>query len=257
MKIISALLIIMMFAASGHAQANQARVADAYGAVEKKLNPADARWQSVNIGDMLNPSAVVRTGPGSAALLVFPDKHAFRIGERAEVQLKELGQNNSYSFEVLRGQIWSFVNKAKKPAKYEVETPSTVLGVSGTLFTVEHDAQANESEVSVADGTVNAGRGAAAQRVEKGYQLRLRRGQAGGVPQKHDNHTKQMWSTIQQSEAWTKGNATAKLNREAEEKIRALKEQRRQEQAVQQRRAQQQQQKQQKKEQKKKQAPKK
>jgi hypothetical protein len=92
-------------------------------------------------------------------LLVFSDKHAFRIGQRAEVQLKELGQSSSYSFELLGGQIWSFVNKARKPAKYEVETPSTVLGVSGTLFSVDHNSQTNESEISVADGEVSARQG--------------------------------------------------------------------------------------------------
>lgn len=126
--------LLLTFALSGvcaQAQTNQARVADAYGSVEKRLSPTDTRWQPVSIGDLLTPSSTVRTGANSAALLILPDKHAFRIGERGEVQLKELGQNRSYSFEVLKGQIWSFVDKARKPAKYGIETPSTVLGVSG------------------------------------------------------------------------------------------------------------------------------
>jgi hypothetical protein len=213
------------------AQTDRARVADAHGTVQKRSSPADTRVQPVSIGDLLLPESVVRTGPDSAALLILPDKHNFRIGERAEVHLKELGQSKSYSFEVIRGQIWSFVDKAGKPAKYEVETPSTVLGVSGTLFSVSHNAQTTQSEVTVADGQVSVRQGSMVHQVGKGYMLRLRRGQtAPAMVEKHDAGTKKMWDHLQKTENWTTKNANPKISQDSESELRAIQAERQQEQ---------------------------
>src|SRR2546428_12926646 len=107
-RLIQVLVAFVLWNLSAQAQTDQVRIADAYGSVEKRLSPADTRWQPVSVGDLLTATSSIRTAGNSAVLLIFPDKHAFRIGERAEVQLKELGQSNSYSFELLRGQIWSF-----------------------------------------------------------------------------------------------------------------------------------------------------
>jgi len=200
------------------------RVADAYGKAEKRLSVTDTKWTPINVSDLLGPDATIRTGDNAAVILVFPDKHAFRIGEGAEVRLKEVGQNRSYSFELIKGEVWSFVNKAKKPAKYEVETPSTVLGVSGTLFSVDHDPGADESEVSVAEGEVNMRQGGATHRIGKGFMTRLRRGQVDPARlEQHNDSIRQMWEHLQQSENWTKGSDAPKLNKQTEQRLRTLK----------------------------------
>jgi len=212
----------------------QARVSDAVGTVEKKVS-SSAQWQTVSVGDVLSPDTSLRTGTNSAILLAFPDRHVVRIGEYSELRLRELGQNSSYSFQLLNGQIWSFVNKAKKPAKYDVETPSTVLGVSGTLFHVNHDTQTNESNISVADGVVSVGRGSAVQRVQKGFQTRVRQGQTGRASvTKLDTKAREMWDHLRKSENWTKGNAAPQINRQTESRLRTLQEERSQRQPPQQ-----------------------
>jgi hypothetical protein len=223
------LTILFAWNLCAQAQTDRARVIDAHGTVQKRVNPAVLRLQPVSIGDLLPPDSVVRTGPNSAALLMLPDKHTFRIGERTEVHLKEVGLNKSYSFEVIRGQIWSFVDKAAKPAKYEVETPSTVLGVSGTLFSVEHNVQTNESEVTVNDGQVAVHQGNMVHQVGKGYQVRLRKGQTTpAVVEKHDNGTKKMWDHLQKTESWTTKNNDPKISADSEDQLRAIQTERQQ-----------------------------
>jgi hypothetical protein len=217
--------------ASAQTPPAQAKVADAHGTVEKRTAPRGNLWQPISVGDLMSPNAFLRTGPDSAVLLVFPDQHAIRIGESAQVQLKELGQGGAYSFELIRGQIWSFVNKAKKPAKYEVETPSTVLGVSGTLFSAEYRPALNQSDVSVSDGQVRLGKGDTVTTVDKGFQSTIHTGQVGAPPvQKLDKQNEQMWNHMEKSESWTKGQANPKINPQTEAQIRTLRQQRQQEQ---------------------------
>jgi hypothetical protein len=238
--------LLLAWSIRAQAQTDRARVADAHGTVQSRSNPADTRLRPVSIGDLLLPDSIVRTGPNSAALLILPDKHTFRIGERSEVHLKELGQNKSYSFEVLRGQIWSFVDKAAKPAKYEVETPSTVLGVSGTLFSVEHRVQTGQSEVTVADGQVSVHQDNMVHQVGKGYLLRIRRGQTTpATPEKHDAGTKKMWDHLQKQESWTAKNNNPKISPDSEDQLRAIQTERQQEEQQLQREKQQRQQQQQ------------
>ena len=78
-----------------------------------------------------------------------------------------MGQNNSATISsFIEGEIWSFVNKARKPTKYEVETTSTVLGVSGTLFNISHNRSTPTSlDMSVADGVVSLRQGSTRPRM--------------------------------------------------------------------------------------------
>jgi hypothetical protein len=224
-------IVLLRLTAAAQSPVNQARVADAHGTVEKKLNPTDARWQKVSVGDVLSPAASIRTGANSAVLLALHDRHNLRIGEQTELQLKELGQNRSYLFDLIRGEIWSFVNKARQPAKYEVETPSTVLGVTGTLFSVEHNTKTDESETTVAAGSVSVGRGASAQSVAMGFQTKVRKGQnAPAQVRPLDPHMRMMWQHMRQNESWTTAAGDKKIDPQTEARVQELKDQRAQQQ---------------------------
>jgi hypothetical protein len=219
--------ICLLAATTATADVVATKVVDAHGTVERRGAGADSQWQSVNVGDMLAPGSAIRTGESSAVLLLLPDKHALRIGESTSVELKELGANRSFSFAVLKGRIWSFVNKAKKPAKYEVETPSMVLGVSGTLFSVAHDEQDGASDISVDDGEVRIRRGNTTERLQKGWQIRLLRDQVEAMrPQRHDNPTRDMWRNMRDREGWTRPAANPRLNPQTEQRVRELNRQR-------------------------------
>jgi len=129
-------------------------VRDVYGkATQRKGDAGD--WKKINGGDILSTQTTVKTEADSAVLLQLNGGHMFRVGENTTVLLRELGVGKSFSFQVLAGNIWSAVRAVTQPTKYEVETPSAVAGVSGTIFAVFHDTSSGQTEVSTNVGTVN------------------------------------------------------------------------------------------------------
>lgn len=203
---------------------NRAKVADFYGTAEKRVGKTPERWVSVVMGDLLPPDSAVRTSAHAAILLQMPDKHSIRLGENTFLELKEVGQSRSYSFQLITGEIWSFVNKALKPAKYEVETPSTVLGVTGTVFNIAYDREKNVSRVSVNEGTVSLRQGAVTQSVAKGFETRIRPNQLQRARVLEQGPaTQKVWKTLLAHENFTKPDATPKLNKDLEKTLAALK----------------------------------
>lgn len=130
-----------------------ARVVDAFGKVEKKM-PQSAAWATLSVGDQLPEASTLRTGESGAALLRLPDGHMVRVGVKTTVILSQLGADRRFSLKVLSGQIWSLVKKASQPARFTVETPSAVAGVTGTLFCVAVDETDQETTVSTDEGSV-------------------------------------------------------------------------------------------------------
>jgi hypothetical protein len=205
------------------AEADRVTVADLYGGAEKRVSAAPEQWVALSAGDLLPPDSAVRTGEHAGMLLVLPGKHAIRVGENTKLELKEVGRNNSYYFQLIEGEIWSFVNKARRPAKYEVETASTILGVSGTLFSLSFDRSTSESDMSVEDGVVSLRQGAAAQTVTRGFATRVQLNQlARARVLKQDRAIQQMWRLFHLRETWTRPGAALKISRELEADVRAL-----------------------------------
>jgi len=218
-RTISALMLLLMAVLSSAAQqppTDRARVLDAYGQVQRQVSRNPDNWTVLREGDLLAPDSAVRTGERSAILLQMPDRHAIRVGGSTTLEVKEVGKGGSFSFQLVAGEIWSFVNKARKPARYEIDTPTAVLGVRGTIFHVGHDVAADESEVSVNDGSVTLNQGGVTQSLEKGFEMRFRRNQLAQVKaNRHRAGTQQMWRLILR-ENWTGENPKARLNRDAD-----------------------------------------
>ena len=131
-----------------------ALVKEVYGTAQKRAGPT-GDFKNINNGDILTPQTTVKTGDNAAVLLQLPGGHIFRVGEKTTVELRELGVGKSFSFNVLAGAVWSAVRKVNQPTKYEIETPSAVAGVSGTLFSVFHDVDSGETTVSTNNGQVD------------------------------------------------------------------------------------------------------
>jgi hypothetical protein len=219
--VLAILVLITAITASAAQQpaADRARVVDAYGQVQKRVSRTPEQWTAVVTGDLLPPDSAVRTGERSAILLQTPDRHSIRIGSATTLELKEVGKGNSYAFQLIAGEIWSFVNKARKPARFEVDTPTAVLGVRGTVFNIAHDVGSNESTVSVDEGIVSLNQGGVTQAVEKGYEMRVRPNQLRQArAAKHSQATKDMWKVVLR-ENWAKASSTPKLNRDAEGEV--------------------------------------
>ncbi len=208
---------------SSGAAGDKAKVVDVFGAVQKRIGDEKAKWANVNVGDLLPSKTTVKTAEKSAALLLLPDKHVFRIGAQTTIELREVGKDKNFSFNVVSGKVWSFVNSAAKPTKYEVETPSAVVGVTGTLFSVFHDAETNETMVSADEGEVTVRQGERRMRVAKGFLMRLRRNQPA-PPQvmQHPEQMRKMWQHVRQHEGWMKPKDGLRLNPKIEERLKDL-----------------------------------
>ena len=200
-----------------------ALVKDVYGpATQRKGDKGPEK--KLNNGDLLTTLTTIKTGDSAAVLLLLAGNHVFRIGEKTTVVLSELGKDKSYSFKVLAGNIWSFVRKVNKPTKYEVETPSAVAGVSGTVFAVFHDSDSQETTVSTNNGQVDVRQGADSTPVPvtQGKMLRMSKGsRSGGLPKPEDQPPahRRMWFMMRNQEGWMPrqggGTAVLKLDKSA------------------------------------------
>jgi len=206
---------------------DRATAADVIGKAERRTAKNPDRWAPVQAGDLIAPDSAVQTAEDSALLLSLPDGHVVRIGESTTLEIKTIGQDKSFSFGLVKGRIWSFVDKAKKPTKYEIETPSVILGVSGTLFSAARDDLANETDVSVENGEVKLRRGWIEKSVGPGLQTRVLNGRLGlAVVRKQTPATQAMWKTVGSAESWAKPNGALRLNKQVEAGARALRQER-------------------------------
>jgi len=202
---------------------DRAKVEQIVGTAQRRVVKNPEQWAKLSNGDLLAPDSAVQSGPDSAVLLTLADKHVVRVGESTTLELKVLGKDNAYSFSLVKGQIWSFVDKANKPAKYEVETPSTILGVSGTLFHVAHDPSDNESDVSVEEGEVHMRQGRVDKAVGDGNQIRVLPNRLrGALVRPHTKATAEMWKTLHSKESWQTPNRTFALHKDVDAGARAM-----------------------------------
>ena len=231
---------------SPQAQNTQSRVVrgtavvrDVYGVAQQRKGDS-GDWKRLNAGDTLTTHTSVKTAGSAAILLQLSGGHLFRVGENTTVELRELGRDKSFSFHVLAGNIWSVVRKAFQPTKYEVETPSAVAGVSGTVFAVFHNSASGQTTVSTNLGQVDV-RQLNAQNetdgtpvpVGDGQFTQISRGTQVGttnVPGPPSIHARpqspafrQMWRTMHQEEGWIQplnSRAPFKLNPKIEPALR-------------------------------------
>ena len=210
-----------------------ATAADVTGNALRRIARNPDRWAPLGKGDLVPADSAVQTGANSAVLLSLPGQHVIRIGESTTLEIKEAGRNRSYSFALLKGRIWSYVNKAAKPAKYEVETSSVILGVSGTLFSVARDDQTDEVDASVEDGQVRMRRGPVQKILDHGFQLRVvNRRLVFATPRRQTTATQAMWKAVGTAETWSRPGGALRLNRQIDERARAVVQERKHEKAA-------------------------
>lgn len=119
----------------------------------------------------------LRTGKKSSAKLVYEDGTEATIGANSLLNLQQLTSKETVgvsslhrvhitawkdghqsSLELWAGSIWSKVKSLVNiDDKYEVQTPTAVMGVRGTLYLVSVDSQSGSTQSDVIDGTVGVG----------------------------------------------------------------------------------------------------
>lgn len=71
-----------------------------------------------------------------------------------EIRMLMLGKPNHFDFAVKSGKIRSEVFSERSPTRFSVNLPTTVVSVTGTVFTTEYDTQKQAGTVAVEKGSV-------------------------------------------------------------------------------------------------------
>lgn len=131
----------------------QARVESVLGDVRGSKGPLLA-------GVQLAVNEVISTGPGAYAVLVLPDgsRCIVQPDSRTRIELLQRLRGTEVQqsrLEVSRGRIETKVQPQRGPAaRYEIRTPTAVIGVRGTEFRAGYDGTA--ARVEVTEGAVAA-----------------------------------------------------------------------------------------------------
>ncbi|UUZ93904.1 FecR domain-containing protein [Paenibacillus sp. P25] len=109
----------------------------------------------------LNQGDLITTGEASSAVLRIADRDdELTISANAEVYISELtedGEGTASKLKAWAGSLWSKVKSLVSPDdRFEVETPTAVMGVRGTQFLTFVNPNTGETVMLVASGRVRA-----------------------------------------------------------------------------------------------------
>lgn len=195
------LIVVLIFMSHALAIVQRVAVVDSITGSAKLIRDGEGAPLSLKVGQLVHAGDVIRTGPdGSVELRWARWAGAMRIkiGPNTKFTVKRAVTNRSTGVEESRlrvdeGSIWVRLRRALAgKSKFEVETPTAVAAVRGTIFrvTVRSDGT---SEVSVWKGTVSveAGKGGAVT-VSDGASVVV--GQAvGGGPEPMSEAEQEEW----------------------------------------------------------------
>jgi hypothetical protein len=206
------------------------RVVDVFGRAGQKQSGRD-EYSPLSLSGTLSPETMIRTGEGSAVLLLLPGGHYLRVGERTVIRLDEPGKGGKHAFRLLSGQAWAMARGGT--TALEVRTPSAIARATNGLFGVGYELEADQSLVSVGDGsaTVSLASGGWSGPAKAGQYVRYLRNPQPNIRLRspevlaQDAGQRAMWQTLR-AEDWTKrqvpGDTIAKLKRGQEKQLRQL-----------------------------------
>ncbi len=152
MKIINLLgvvLLLSLFVSIGSSEELKrvATVAGFSGEVMVK-NPGRGSWAPAAIGDILNEGSFIKTGAGARAIVNVDDGRTavVDVSEKSLVSFATLIQDSATGMkktllDLSIGQVLIKAERLDTPdSKFEVKTPTSVVGVRGTKFSVKVDA---------------------------------------------------------------------------------------------------------------------
>jgi len=162
-----ALALVLVIAASfgavnflspSSALASQCTLSLLSGSVQYQ-EPGSAKWQSGTDGIVLAAGTRIRTSSDSHALLTFFEGSTLRLEADTDVEIREIERGEQQTTVIVlkqwTGRTWSRVVKmTDQGSRYEIETPTAVAAVRGTLFTTAVD-ETGSTEVATTSGLVS------------------------------------------------------------------------------------------------------
>ncbi len=129
--------------------------------ISELQNDVDARqtsaldWLDALEGEQITAGGGVRTGDESRVRIATSDGSVIRIAANTEFQLAEFSPQPTdpvTRLSIEAGKVWVQVTKALGAGSFEVETPSGVATVRGSLMSVEYDPVVGRVLVTCAEG---------------------------------------------------------------------------------------------------------
>jgi len=121
--------------------------------------PESGSWKNGSDGMTLVAGTRIKTSADSHALLTFFEGSTLKLEPNTDIEIQKLESNEQQSTTIIvkqwLGKTWSRVVKMADPgSQYEIETPSAVAAVRGTLFTTEVD-ETGFTRVATTQGLVS------------------------------------------------------------------------------------------------------
>jgi len=129
-----------------------------YGTVHVKHEGGD--WTSAETGMLLVQSDALRTGEDTYASVILFESSIIRLDNNTEILLKEFirqAETTNITIEQESGRTWNTLQRISGIDNYEVQTPTTVASVRGTIFDVNVTIS-GRTNISVIKGEVNVSR---------------------------------------------------------------------------------------------------
>lgn len=103
----------------------------------KVQQPGRESWKKAVNEQALRSGDKVKTLDESRGEVAFADGSIIRIDANSNLDIVELGRSKAgqtAQAKVWSGKVWASVNKASKKTKFELESPTAVAAVRGTVF---------------------------------------------------------------------------------------------------------------------------
>jgi hypothetical protein len=120
------------------------------------LQPGKDDWKKAVINESLQSGEKVKTQDESRGEVAFADGSIIRIDANSNLDIVELKKDKTgqaAAAKVWSGRVWASVNKASKKTKFELESPTAVAAVRGTVFRMSV-ADDKTTKVAVYSGEV-------------------------------------------------------------------------------------------------------
>lgn len=230
------LLLILCLSSGALAFADEAIGVITYAFGDVKLNGVEGKENDkIKVTDMLE------TGENSRAQVMMVDDNVIHLNSNSKAIFKEFefdeDDNKKWSLiDLIYGSIRSLVNQKYKKEDdqgYQINTPTSVVGVRGTDFLVEHLESEERTEITSFSGELNQGeRGTGRKirnsvRIPSGHFMQLLRGRrAFSRAQKHLSKRYEFLRDTTDHPAQSNNKVFRQVRQEHTQQLRVLRQQR-------------------------------
>ncbi len=123
-------------------------------------NAGAGRWDDLPVKSRLAEGIFVKVDAGSKAVISFGKKAVITLSENTAIRIErslfdEKDEIKEIKVQLPKGKIWSVVEKLpSEERKFNIETPNTIAGVRGTIFSTNYSQDDNSTTVGVIAGEV-------------------------------------------------------------------------------------------------------